>query len=163
MPVVDCYTDGGLAGRNPSAIGGSWAYALVSDNTVHMQCYGFVTPGEMDVPAVTNNLVELLAAVAALEALPLGWEGKLYTDSLCTQQRLITNRPELAGVPDVLESRLWDVRRKYGLIPVVLLDGHPTRKQLLTGFGKRGNPVSPWNKHVDRLCTLAVQAHLQNV
>jgi len=149
------YCDGGVIGPNPSVRGGTWAFVLVDALTTEDGCHhqsGVVTPAEAGVDEVTNNLTELLAAVQALEAVHDGWKGTLYTDSHVTRCRLVNKKPGMNGIPPALEARMWEQRERLGPLRVVLLDGHPTRAQLASGVGKRGNPCSKWNKKCDDLC-----------
>lgn len=44
----------------------------------------------------------------------------------------------------------------------VLLDGHPTKIQLMTGIGKRGHPVSIHNVAVDKACGEAAAEFMRN-
>jgi ribonuclease HI len=67
---VKIWTDGACSG-NPGP--GGWG-ALIRDNGATRELKG----GE---PATTNNRMELLAAISALESLPPGTTADLYTDS----------------------------------------------------------------------------------
>jgi hypothetical protein len=147
------YADGGVITRNPSDEGGAWAWRLVSDaDEIVLQGSGVILPAEAGLPQITNNLTELLACVEALEAMPGSWRGTLFTDSLVTLCRLFNADPSFNGVPPELEARTWAQRRRLWGYRVVLLDGHPTRKQLASGIGKRGNPCSKWNVACDEEC-----------
>jgi Ribonuclease HI len=68
--VVDIFTDGACSG-NPGP--GGWG-AILRYGTVEKELYG----GE---PATTNNRMELMAAIQALEALKRPMKVRLYTDS----------------------------------------------------------------------------------
>ena len=70
MKKVTIHTDGGCEG-NPGP--GGWAAVLRHGETVRE-----VAGGE---PATTNNRMELLAAIGALETLPEPCEVELFTDS----------------------------------------------------------------------------------
>lgn len=150
--IEQAYADGGVAGVNPSAIGGTWAWVHVSGGVAVREASGAVTPAQAGLPRITNNLTELLACLHCLEALPDGWDGTLYTDSNVTRCRLVNDDPGMAGIPEDMQARAWDARLRLGRFKVVLLDGHPTQAQLASGVGKRGNPCSPWNVRADRLC-----------
>jgi ribonuclease HI len=67
---IEIWTDGACSG-NPGP--GGWG-ALIRENGQTREMKG----GE---PATTNNRMELLAAISALEALPAGTTADLYTDS----------------------------------------------------------------------------------
>lgn len=151
MEIASAYSDGGCVGRNPSTLGGTWAYVLLSAaGEVLAEESGLVTPADVGLPAVTNNYTELLAAVRALEALPAGWQGTLYTDSFVTLCRITTGK-KFAGIPEPLRERCLTARA--GLRHrVVLLGGHPSRDDLFRGRRKDGLPVSKWNVRCDALC-----------
>ncbi|WP_188260053.1 ribonuclease HI [Azospirillum tabaci] len=68
--IVDIFTDGACSG-NPGP--GGWG-AILRYNGVEKELYG----GEL---ATTNNRMELMAAIQALEALKRPMEVRLYTDS----------------------------------------------------------------------------------
>ena len=68
--AVDIFTDGACSG-NPGP--GGWG-AILRFGTVETELYG----GE---PATTNNRMELMAAIQALEALKRPVKVRLYTDS----------------------------------------------------------------------------------
>ena len=67
---IEIWTDGACSG-NPGP--GGWG-ALIRENGQTREMKG----GE---PATTNNRMELLAAISALESLPPGAQADLYTDS----------------------------------------------------------------------------------
>ena len=70
-PVVEIYTDGACRG-NPGP--GGWG-AILRYNSQEKELWG----GE---DATTNNRMELMAAIRALEALKRPSQVKLYTDSI---------------------------------------------------------------------------------
>jgi ribonuclease HI len=152
--IASVYCDGGVIGRNPSPHGGTWAYCRIDQAGVrvdHASGYVFpVIPGN----TVSNNVSELYAAVRALESLPDGWTGTLYTDSHVTECRV--NRPRKAsmkGVPCGLVEDLENVVDRLGTITVVLLGGHPTKAELYAGMRKDGMLVSSHNVFCDHLCS----------
>lgn len=145
------FTDGGCAGQNPSAVGGSWAWCLVVNGELVQKNSGAVTPKDFDTPLITNNATELLATLHALEHIGKGWRGVLHTDSKITRQR-ITGSDSFAGIPQAIRDRVLDVRRGRKWT-TVLVAGHPTRAELESGFAKRnGLPVSKWNCWCDLEC-----------
>jgi ribonuclease HI len=153
---LDLYTDGGVIGVNPSPIGGTWAYCIVDtadDQRVTCQS-GVITPEQAQLPAITNNLTELLAIVNGREALPWAWTGTIHSDSRVSLQRVFL-AAKLNNVPPWLVERLQTLQRDgwFRGCGWVLLDRHPTRAQLAAGVGKRGGPVSVHNKFCDSECT----------
>lgn len=156
------FTDAGVALKNPSTIGGMWAYRLLQDGLVVAQASGFIEakhfPG-----AVTNNQTEMLALVRGLEALPPDWVGTIYSDSQITLGRAFLGW-KWDNIPTWLYNRFGQQRARlenwWPTIQYVLLDGHPTRAQLKAGIGKRGHPVDVNNKWCDEACTQAAQDYL---
>jgi ribonuclease HI len=149
LPIA-IYTDGGLIGRNPSSLGGTWCYCWVDKiNERINQDLGIILPVQYN-QDITNNLTELYAAMKALESVPKGWTGTIYTDSKCTQSRITTGN-RFSGIPMTIRIKVRELRanRKY---KVVLLGGHPTRKELVTGFRSDGKLVSKWNVWCDDQC-----------
>ncbi len=147
------YCDGGVIGRNPSLIGGTWAYCLVVDGEIVRSDCGYVSVKDTEPHPghVTNNLTELVAAVKALEAVGKGWDGTIHTDSSITMTR-IKESTKFANIPQWLRLKALEVRRgrKY---KVVLLAGHPSRSELIKGVAERnGNPVSKFNVWCDNEC-----------
>lgn len=158
---TDAYCDGGVVARNPSAIGGTWAYALVdADGVLVGEGSGIVHPAPPEMPLVTNNVTEFLAVTAALEALPSGWSGRVNTDSQVTIRRFakvkaaetVTPYWPVDAVPQAIVERAWEAMRDLGDVRFVLLSGHPTKADLERGATEQGRPVSPWNVYVDEAC-----------
>jgi ribonuclease HI len=155
LQVAAVYADGGVIGRNPSPLGGTWAFCYV--NAIGGRLYGTggsITPAEAGLPAVTNNLTELLAVVLALECLPWGWEGRVYSDSQVTLRRL--RRPaktKWAGVPQWLKGRVFAAVARLGVVAYHLLAGHPTAGELRNGKRHDGTPVSAHNCWCDSRCS----------
>lgn len=157
---LDLYTDGGVIGQNPSTLGGTWAYCLVDATGQRITCdSGIITPAEAQLPAVTNNLTELLAIVKGREALPYAWTGTIHSDSWVSLQRVFL-AAKLKNVPPWLVTRLQKLQRDGWFTGChwMLLDGHPTKAQLAAGVGKRGAPVSIHNVWCDQACTKAGRA-----
>lgn len=166
--AVSVYCDGGCIGRNPSQHGGTWAFVVVDKfgNRIAESCG--VKPKPSGLPYVENNLMEYIAAVRALEWLPKGWTGTLYTDSNNTIGRLFqgwtTN-----GVPEEWVDRALVALRTVGPITPVLLKGHPTQEDLARGYARvpvRGTskhkqvPVSHHNVRCDELCNLQASYYM---
>ena len=80
------YCDGGVIRRNPSPIGGTWAYIWTRTNESVREDRGLM-PVSDDWPAISNNHSELQALVEAMEHLPDGWAGVICTDSGVTIAR----------------------------------------------------------------------------
>jgi ribonuclease HI len=97
---INIYVDGGVIGPNPSPKGGTFAYIFIEGKEKRMLSgSGIVTPSEMGLDSITNNLTELLAAVNALEHFDK-WNEKsdyskivLLTDSRITKYRMMDVPP----------------------------------------------------------------------
>jgi hypothetical protein len=169
------YADGGVIGRNPSKLGGTWCWcwslteklvvpsvvpflyregmglALAGATEKECQVTGFRVVAAPDLE-VTNNQTENLALARCLAPLPAGWEGPVYSDSQITLGRFFRGW-ETKGIPKLWVERVQDaILPRLGKLKPLLLDGHPTRSQLQAGLGKRGNLVSSFNAFCDARC-----------
>jgi len=162
------YTDGGVLAHNPSQFGAMWCWVAVptldtrplvkhliaggvnaADTAIaHDSGLVLIKPGKL----ITNNNAEMIAAVKALEAMPEGWCGNLYSDSEVTLGRLFKNHALNGLAPNVVE-RMRAALRRAGEVKGILLQGHPTQADLEVGIGaKRGLPVSKHNVFCDKEC-----------
>jgi ribonuclease HI len=165
--TVALYGDGGCIQANPSPYGGTWAWCAVDRDgwMIHSE-YGWFTPPHLieggyqkdGVLCAENNQSEFLAILLALRSLKtydVEWVGKMYTDNLMTIRRWTQGAP-LKNIPYVWRQSMGEILRMPGYVGNpdnwTLLDGHPSKKQLAAGFGKRGNPVSIHNYTCDELC-----------
>lgn len=180
------FADGGCIGPNPSEIGGTWAWCLVNEagqrnwnNSGILLAHYPPNQAPLDYSpeigrygAVSNNHMEFLALLKALEFLPDGWSGTVCSDSMITLGRFFVGRGRpgmidlppgvtrmgglgawrLKNIPSLWAQRMETAVQRLGRINVVLLDGHPTRDQLAAGKGKRGQPVSEHNVWADKRC-----------
>lgn len=152
--VVAVYADGGVIGRNPSLIGGTWAWAHVDAAGERIATgSGVVEPETAGVPAITNNYTEMIAILNGLAELPEGWAGIVCSDSKITLGRLFWEW-KWTGIPARIIRRAAIVLQRLDLAnsTVLLVDGHPTAAQLAAGVGKRGGPVSEHNVWCDAEC-----------
>lgn len=148
--IVALYTDGGVIGKNPSTIGGTWAWCGVDENGEQVIHRGGVVPcvGK----PITNNHTEQIAITLALEAMPDGWSGTVYSDSQVALGRVFKGWKE-KNLPRNISERSTAAVKRLGKITPVLLQGHPTKADLLAGVGaKRGLPVSVHNQWCDEEC-----------
>jgi len=161
IDIQSVYADGGVIGANPSPIGGTWAWCQVRDGSIVRSASSVITPTEAGLPAITNNLTELLAILNARASLPYAWTGAIYSDSWVSLQRVFL-AAKLANVPDWLIVRLQCMQRDgwFSGCSWQLLDGHPTKAQLMAGVGKRGRPVSKWNVFCDEACGRRAREYL---
>lgn len=157
---LDLYCDGGIIGRNPSKFGGTWAWCLIRGGRKIRYGSGIVTPKDIGMPFVTNNLTELLAAVRALES--TGELLTLWTDSKVTMYRLQNGlRRNDSSVPPWLRKRTQKLHNNQQW-QIKLVAGHPTKEELTDGKSKRnGLIVSVWNVWCDRECSQLAAKFLQ--
>ena len=157
------YTDGGVIQKNPSSIGGTWAYCMVKwDGTLLYEDYDVVRPSKFSAGVVTNNQTELLAVIRGLQTVHRDQVIHIYSDSEITLGRLFKGYA-MENIPAWMVEELdAEIKRLhlFRKFKYTLLSGHPTKAQLETGIGKRGHPVSEWNKRADTLCNRVAQEHL---
>lgn len=160
--IVGVYADGGVIGSSRSAVGGAWAWCHVTAKNVAIrQESGLLFPTSAW-PDITNNYSEYVAAVRAIEALPEGWIGHIYLDSRITIGRLASGWAT-NGLPDKLVARGVRAIGRLGGTFWHLLDGHPTKEQLRTRVGSRGNPVSLHNVWADEECTRIMRVYVEQL
>lgn len=157
--AVAIYTDGGLIGQNPSPIGGTWAWCAVNKDGVRLvERSGVVLAPEGRV--ITNNHTEQIAIVLALEAMPAGWCGELFSDSQVALGRVLWGWAE-KNLPPNISSRSRAAVKRLGIIAGFVLKGHPTRAELSAGVSAKINlPVSEHNVWCDKACRSASQNFL---
>lgn len=169
--IKEVYCDGGLISRNPSHIGGSWAFVAVDENRHFLySCADVIVFNKEQRQKgifITNNTTETIAICKALEYLPYGWEGTIVSDSECALTRLVGN-PKFQGCPGNVINRFKQARERLGRLSIIQVSGHPDDKDLqgVNGYchktglplgrkiDKNGNPfpVSMWNEYCDILC-----------
>ena len=161
ISIGNIYCDGGVIKKNPSSIGGTWAWCLVKDEVILKWNAGVVTPDDIGMDSVTNNFTELLAAVNSL-AYILGaypdWEGKFCTDSLITLNRLTCSK-SFNNVPKWLVDKTLQLRsnRKW---KASLVKGHANKKEIESGWSGR-HPTSKWNSWCDEKCSELAKLYLE--
>lgn len=175
--IREIYCDGGLMKENPSLIGGSWAWVGVDENRrllIARADVVLVTPGGI----ISNNTVETMAIVKALQAMPDDWDGTIISDSDCALTRTFGN-PPFSGCPRNVKEALQDEVLRMGDMSMIHVHGHPNQDDLdgVNGFcektglplghktDKNGNllPVSMWNKYADSLCRTVMSEYLEKI
>jgi ribonuclease HI len=162
MKVTHVFADGGCILGNPSEHGGTWAYLHV-DGPLNRKVEGrsgIVTNARFGAP-VTNNAMEFLAVLKALEALPDGWSGVVASDSQCTLTRWQGSKRDFKGIPWEWSDRMQAVLARLGELTWRQLAGHPTKLdlergrkiKLVDGIVVEGLPVSEWQAACDAQCT----------
>lgn len=161
--VDSVYCDGGCILKNPSVYGGTYAFCyLDADGNILAQHGGYFTVPELPVgfTDVENNFCETLAILLALEGLPHGWTGSVWTDSKNALNRAKTPQAEKFGrCPTWAKQRMLAARRVRPGVAFGLCAGHPTRKELAAGHSG-GLPVSLHNVWCDARCKQAAQDFL---
>ena len=154
------FADGGVIGRNPSGIGGTYAFSVLKNGKV------IQTGGSVIVPVresrVSNNVSEFIAVLEGLEKLPSNWVGIVYSDSKVTLGRFFCDW-SLTNIPSDLQQQMRDEKLRlihFSDIQYCLLEGHPTKSDLARGFGKNGYPVHEQNVWCDKTCKSLAKAFL---
>jgi ribonuclease HI len=159
------FCDGGVVNKNPSNLGGTWAYCYVEGGARVVEAHDYLLPWQMGTELITNNQMELIAMVFALEAMPLDWVGKIYCDSQNTLGRCFEHW-RMQNIPawlmlrmDAAVKRMED-RLTAGTITYELIAGHPTKADLARGYKDKGMVayrVFPHNVWCDRMCRVAAE------
>lgn len=159
------FCDGGVISRNPSTIGGTWAWVLVKDGAEVARDSGVINPEFLERNVVTNNNTELYALCQGINKLSDGWAGKVASDSGIALGWVFRGfKTDL--VPHrlmIYRSGLEAVRKRADGLPWVNLAGHPMPSDLAAGkrLSKTPNlPVSKWNVLCDALCSQAGRDYL---
>jgi ribonuclease HI len=164
--ITALYTDGGVIGSNPSAIGGTYAYRVVDeDGSCEGEAFVVASDRNRGLGLVTNNQTEMLAMLKGLKQLRSDFAGTIYSDSAVTLGRVF-NGWKWNKIPMWMQAMYREERSRFqhwDQIQHVLLDGHPTRAQLAAGTGKRGHPVSEHNVWCDQACTEAGQRYMDEI
>ncbi len=177
MEKVFVFSDGGIIGSNPSPIGGTWAYCIMtpedrmigSGSGIILTAGAKQAAGDCDMvqqdnlpfDSVENNLMEMIAAVEGLKRTKAGDSIIWGCDNNNTIQR-ITGSWAWNGIPHDIKELAQEIARTRTIVPI-LLSGHPTKAQLLSGIGKRGTPVSKWNQWCDSECNRVKKLYVENV
>lgn len=165
------YTDGGVAGKNPSPVGGSWAAIFAGGflGDQHITISGAVVPSDLGATyqVVTNNNTELIAIVRGLKHM-VGFTKEtrfetrkpihVYTDSRIAQGWMTgeySTRMVPASVLKEMEEVAWLLSRIEVRVEYHLLAGHPTRQEIADGFKMKNGtkyPVAKENTDCDSEC-----------
>jgi ribonuclease HI len=177
------YTDGGIAGANPSPVGGAYTFLLienegtVKETVLHKECHS-VTPDNIRMPVVTSPNVEVAAIAYGLdecveiisksEYIPLKDRKVLVRTDCQVAMEWMRGTYNKRSIPGTILIQVDRVLRRLDLyhikVEYELLAGHPNRQNLAEGFrmkGERKYPVSKHNVTVDLLCQRACQSLLE--
>lgn len=157
------FCDGGVIAKNPSIHGGTWCFAWASSRTSKVVYHesGIITPEELELKTITNNVTELYAAMKALESVGKGWKGTLFTDSMVTIHRLNDSKA-FNGIPNWIRIKILELRR-FKKWKTIHVKGHPTQKHLESGMHPSGRPVHKVNVFCDEQCTQLASNFLQKL
>jgi ribonuclease HI len=161
--IVGAYCDGGCINCNPSPVGGTWAYCFVdAEGDIVAYKSGVISPQGFSGKTVSNNNSELYALCMAILDMPTESYPTFYSDSQVSIGRIFSNW-KLNNVPQWLKIKAGDAKQKLCRLDFdyCLLDGHPTKAQLESGIGKRGNPCSKFNVFCDDQCNKEAKAYLE--
>lgn len=159
------YADGGVILKNPSTIGGTWAWCLVENDEIIYSDSGFILPDELGTDNVTNNQTELLAVLNAMINLHDEEIVEIRSDSKITLGRLFKNYA-FNNIPDWMITRLDAEKSRltnFRQFKYILLDGHPTQAHIAKGIGKRGHMTSKWNVWCDKECGRQAAKYLNSL
>jgi ribonuclease HI len=149
------YTDGGVILKNPSTIGGTWAWCLVDENDEMVLAHsGYITPEQARTDTITNNQTELFAVLNGLCNLEDDEVVEIRSDSAITLGRIF-NGFSFNNVPDWMYKRLQAEKKRlinFKKFTYELMDGHPTKEQVERGTGRKGHMTSKWNVWCDQEC-----------
>lgn len=162
--ITALYVDGGVIGTNPSAISGTYAVRIVSDDGTSWGYGAVISRSDMG-GDVTNNQTEMLALLKGLAKLPDDFKGTICSDSAVTLGRAFSGW-KWKNIPEWMHRMFREQRARlinWDQIQYVLLDGHPTKLQLQAGIGKRGHPVSEHNVWCDRACHEAADLYMTTI
>jgi ribonuclease HI len=162
--IIELYADGGVIGSNPSAIGGTYAYRLIKTDRLTIDRSGTITTLQMG-GLITNNQTEMLALLRGFAQLPDDFKGTVYSDSHVSLGRIFLAW-KWNNIPAWMHRLYRDQRDRlkyWNEIKYILLDGHPTKDQLIKGIGKRGHPVSIHNVWCDHACQHAGMKLLESL
>ena len=107
--VVSIFADGGCIQKNPSIIGGTWAWCQVNNQDKRIaEASGLVLP-RISLPSIPPNLTEFIALVKGLASLMAGPRGRAF--HLCLSGRWAMPRRDLIG-GSAYQSFMMDIRRK---------------------------------------------------
>lgn len=165
--MLNLYTDGGVIKKNPSSLGGTYAWILVDedDETILDSGFGTISPDRMGTLFVTNNQTELYALLKGLKSLYDGDIAQICSDSEITLGRVFKNY-SFTNIPNWMQDKLKEEKKRlqnFSKFTYTLMDGHPTLAQLESGIGKRGHTTSKWNKWCDEHCNEASRIYVESI
>lgn len=167
--IHELFCDGGCCLANPSPYCAQWAYCQVDIEGNHIREMSgiilrasnpdlyhikrsdrmvVVPSAEINPNGLTNQLSELVALTLGVESLPCGWGGTIYSDSESALGRMFGSK-SMGGIPEEWSYRCQIAPERLGEYSWVLLGGHPTQADLLSGIraARPGKRALPCSKH----------------
>ena len=126
------YTDGGCA-NNPGGPGGVGVVAI-NTRTAHIREYSY------GYRSTTNNRMEMMAVLTALQSIPVGCRVSLYSDSQYTLNCL---------------QGTWERQKNLDLWDMI---DREAKGKILDLHWVRGHKGDKYNERCDELATLAIKA-----
>lgn len=133
-PIVVIYTDGATIGRNPSQVGGAWAWCgcdvfgkrVVENSGIVLRTRKYPELSHY----VSNNHMEFYAVGNALSYLPDGWSGKVITDSMVNISRFRNagQRKLPKNTPYHWVHWFWKHLSRLGKVEAIWVKGHSIHK-----------------------------------
>lgn len=163
MRITRLFTDGGVIGSNPSAIGGTVAFCMQFSGAGQLKYARAFSAKQLKVDEVTNNQTELYAVILGLGYLFEEEIACIYSDSEITLGRLFKGYA-MKNIPEFMVNKLSKERKRlinWHRFQSILLKGHPTWMELNNGISKTGRPVHSLNKWCDEQCSKKAHEYLQ--
>lgn len=173
--VRELYCDGGLMKKNPSSIGGSWAFCGVDSERKLLIAYADIVVCK-ESQIISNNTTETIAICKALELMPIGWDGTIISDSKVALTRTFSN-PKFTGCPGNVRIRLKEAFNRLKVKNYIHVAGHPIITELKGEFGfdnetnlplsrklsdsGKQMPCSKHNAYVDALCNQVMKEYFE--
>jgi hypothetical protein len=147
--IISIYADGGIIGRNPSPVGGTYAFCCVDANNNRIIERGGIVLAPKG-KHISSPTIEQIALVMALEYLPEGWSGRVHSDCQVALYRVFKNW-RTQGLPGSVAARTTAALNRLGKLEYKLIAGHPTKEDLRRGWSSKKHhlPVSEHNVWTD--------------
>jgi ribonuclease HI len=161
--IVAIYADGGLVRCNPSPYAGAWAWCHINAWGVIVARNSGIVPWTGIWMGVTNNEMEATALIEGLESLPEWWTGRVCSDSQVALGWVLARDGVgyQSKCPAALRQRAIRATQRLGHIRRVLMNGHPSQKDLARGFGSRGLPCDSYQVVCDTECSRLTEEYIR--
>ena len=147
--MIDIFCNGTTIINNPSQYGGAWSYVTIEDGKVKTANDGIITTEQAGQP-ITNNFIELYAALLAIESAPCYHQITLYTTSKVTMLRL-KRKAAMNGIPQTIIDRL-EKQKITQRFKVELASDRKALREIAKTKNNQGRTVSKWNLYCYDIC-----------